>query len=239
MKVTHLIRSTFQWAGYPIEKVLTMSMYLTRVRDHVARFGYWSFTKYALRAIQARAFSVHRLALLDLDITKPINHVTPTIDITYRIATVADLDSMGEDLGYDQKGRRFSRHRLTRGDRCVLAIHDNRIAGYIWIMEGEMELSQYKRIALPQSKMYIYKGFVSNEFRGKRVLNGIDTYIICLALAEGRRAIITTVDVNNRSSLVARERLCFKRVGEIVNRRVFGVEFDHIGKTELMRLQTL
>ena len=44
---------------------------------------------------------------------------------------------------------------------------------YIWIMKDYMELSELNRVPLPKEKVCIYKVFVLNEFRGKRVSGAI------------------------------------------------------------------
>jgi len=185
-------------------------------------------------------FFINKLIIFELDIENPKKIIPSPVNLSFKICKKNDIDSMDNDLyDYNEKGRRYSKNQFDKGDRCILALNNDRIIGYVWIMKNLMELSIYNHIPISTKRSYIYKGFVLEEFRGKRVLNAIDKYVIDLLKEEGKKFIVTTVSIYNKSSLRARERLGFKRVGEIIQIRFLGIKYDYIPEKELKYLQRL
>lgn len=188
--------------------------------------------------ILAQIFSLNKMIIFELDLNRPIKMIDPKIDITYRMATEEDIDLMEkQDLDYDKKGKRYSKRRLDKGDKCILAVHNNAIVGYIWIMKDKMELSQYNHIVISNKRVYIYKGFVKAAIRGNRVFNGIDNYIIKMSKENKKELIITTVSTDNKESIKARERIGFIRIGKIIQVRLLGFKLDYIKKKMIHYLQ--
>ena len=185
-----------------------------------------------------KIFKIEILIIFELDIENPIKIIPSPIKLTFRIGTKKDIDSMDNTYyDYDEKGKKFSKNQFDKGDKCILAINNDRVIGYVWIMRNLMELSAYNHISISKKRSYIYRGFVLKEFRGKRVLNAIDKYIIKILKEDRKKFIITTISIRNKSSIKARERLEFKRVGKIIQIRFFGLKYDYIPKKDLLYLQ--
>lgn len=184
-------------------------------------------------------FKIKKLIIFELDIENPTKIIPSPITLSFRFGTKKDIDSMDNMYyDYDAKGKKYSKNQFDKGDNCVLAINNNRIIGYVWIMKNYMELSKYNHIPISIKRSYIYKGFVLKEFRGKRVLNAIDNYIINILNKEGKKFIVTTVEISNKSSIKARDRLGFKKVGKIIQIIFFGLKYDYIPKKDLIYLQS-
>jgi L-amino acid N-acyltransferase YncA len=184
-------------------------------------------------------FFINKLIIFELDIENPKKIIPSPINLSFRICKKKDIDLMDNEFyDYNEKGKKYSKNQFDKGDRCILAINNDRIIGYVWIMKNHMELSVYNHIPISTKRSYIYKGFVLKEFRGKRVLNAIDKYIIDLLNEDGKKFIVTTVSIYNKHSIRARERLGFKRVGKIIQMRFLGLKYDYIPKKELKYLQS-
>jgi hypothetical protein len=183
-------------------------------------------------------FFVNKLIIFELDLNNKKKIISSPINLSFRICTKEDIKFMDNDLyDYDEKAKKYSKKRLDKGDRCILAINNDRIIGYVWIMKNQMELSAYNHIPISTKRIYIYKGVILKEFRGKRVLNSIDNYIIDLLIQEGKKYIVTTISINNKPSIKARERLEFKRIGKIIQIRFLGIKYDYIPGKEFNYLQ--
>jgi L-amino acid N-acyltransferase YncA len=191
-----------------------------------------------MKYIGYKTISIQRLIIYELDLNNFIEKQDTQIEIIFKVASENDLDSLDkEHYHYSDYGRQWLKHQQTKGDRCILAIKKGKIIGYVWIMKGKMELSINNCIKIPQNKVYIYNGFVLNEYRGKRVLNAIDYYIIDILINEGKKFILTTVATNNKPSIHARKRIGFKKIGNITQFRFFGLNYDYISKKDFKYLQ--
>ena len=187
-----------------------------------------------------RVFFINKLIIFEINIENPKKIPPSKIDLSFKICKKNEIDLILKyEYNYNNRGKKYSKNRLDKGDRCVLAIYKRKIIGYAWIMKNKMELSIYNLIPISKKRVYIYKGFVLKKFRGKRILNAIDNYIIKLLNKEGKKFIVTTVGKNNKHSIKARERLGFKRIGKIIQIRFFGLKYDYISKKDLKYLQSL
>ena len=200
--------------------------------------GIFSFFIKLFKLVLSKIFTITRLIIFELYIEDFENTISPAIELSYRIATEEDIESMDEEkYNYDKKGKQFSRDRLKKGDICVLAIYKDRIAGYVWIMYKQMELSQGNYITLSDEKVYFYKGWVVKDMRGKRIHNKLDAYRLDIVKRNKKKIIITVMPANNNPVIKARKRLGFKAVGNIYQIRFFGIKYDYISKNNLQYLQ--
>jgi 4-hydroxy-tetrahydrodipicolinate reductase len=63
-----------------------------------------------------------------------------------------DIEEMDERLyDYSKNAKQYSIDRLEKGDRCILALYNDKIIGYIWVMRDTMEITQFKHISLSKN----------------------------------------------------------------------------------------
>ena len=213
--------------------------YLTKSLAIIEDEGFIAFAKKSVEFIATRIFTIRRVIIFELDLEEPVKKVDCQINVFLRLASKSDIESMNkEDFDYDQKGKKYSRERLKRGDRCILALHNDQIIGYVWVMEGQMELSIDNHVPLPKNKAYAYKGFVAEQYRGKRVLNYIDKFLIEKLKKDHKKCLLTTVDINNTQAVKAKVRMGFKKAGTVIQFKILGQEHDYISRKDLLYLQT-
>jgi hypothetical protein len=185
-------------------------------------------------------FFVNKLFIYEFDAENPEKIIPSPLNLSFRLCQRCDIDSIDSELyDYSESAKHYSKHQFDQGDRCILAINNDRIIGYVWIMKNNMELSIHNHVPISAKRSYIYKGFVINEFRGNRVLNALDKYVIGLLKQEGKKFIVTSVSFYNEPSLRARERMGFRRIGTILQIRFLGLKYDYIPKKQLQYLQGL
>lgn len=204
----------------------------------ISNEGLISFLKKIFVFVSAKICRVKHLLIFELNIGNYENIISPATELTYRLAEEEDIELMDEEkYNYDRKGKQFSIERLKKGDICALAIYKDEISGYFWMMNKYMELSQDNYITISSDRVYIYKGWVIREMRGKRVFNGISNYLINVAKKNNKRAIVKIVSVDNKPSIKASKRLGFKVVGDIFQIRILGIKYDYIPRKDLEHLQ--
>jgi len=212
--------------------------YKQKVLKIIADEGLLSFFKKISKFIVYKIIFIQNFIIFELNLENFVNKIETQIELDLKIATEKDIDSIIEEYyNYDEFGRQYLKNQQQKGDKCVIAIKNGKIIGYVWIMKGHMELSPFNHIQISNNKTYIYNGFVLKSYRGKRVLNAIDLYIINMLIKDNKKFIITTVATNNKPPIKARERIGFKRIGKITQFRIFGLRYDHISKKDLIYLQ--
>ena len=142
-----------------------------------------------------------------------------------------------EHYTYDENSKKYSLSRLEKGDRCVLAIHNNKIVGYLWSMRDTMEINQFKHIPLAKDRSSSYKGFVLKEYRGSRIQAAMYDFLIDILKNDGKRFVVSVVDFDNKPSIRTKQRGGYKTVGQIVHISFFGLRYDAINKKTLSYLQ--
>ena len=208
--------------------------FLQKAFKTISDEGLFIFLRKAIKLMAFNIFRVRRVIIYELALENHEGKILPEIEISFRPARRADIESMSVELfGYNHKATQYSLERLDQGDECILAVHNGLIAGYVWIMKDSMELSQFRHIRVPKDKAYIYNGFVLKEFRGKRILNALDGYVIEKLKREGKKFLIATVAHDNKPPIKAQERIGFKKVGEIIGLKALGYQYSYIPKKSL------
>lgn len=211
-----------------------MASRYTRKPDETMR----SFFFRVIRFIKKNIFGVFRANIFQYDIENPGKKIESDLDLSFRLATKEDIAAMDEEhYDYDEKAREYSIDRLEKGDRCILAVYNNKIVGYLWSMRDTMELTQFKHIPLAKNRASSYKGFVLTDFRGKRIHPAMYNYLISILKKDGKRYIVSMVDLDNKSSIKTKQRGNYKVIGEIVHVRLFGFKYDFIKKQTIEYLQ--
>ncbi len=201
--------------------------------------GMTQFFKKAMGFFAYNIFYMTTLIIYELDLEKDDKKIEAKIKLSFKMASWEDIDALeAKRHKMSHKMKKYSRERLEKGDKCVLAMYNNEIIGYSWAMKGSMELSQFNHIPIPEKKVYLYNAFVVNEFRGNRVNNAMRRYLTDNILKnEGKTTIIGTIAKNNMPSLKSAKRMRPKKVGKIIQLRIFGLRYDYISKKDLQHLQ--
>jgi len=212
--------------------------YRQKTSSIISNEGIIGLIKKAIVVLSIYVCRINKLIIYELDLEKPIKKIKPKIHLTFRLAEAKDIQAMDkENYDYSQRTKKYAYERLDKGDRCLLALHKDKIVGYVWIMNGNMELSQFNHIPLPWNKSYIYRSFVLEKFRGMRIVNAMGAYISNELRKENKRYKIATISVTNKSSIRAFDRVGYEKIGHILQFRFLGLKYDYISKEDLKYLQ--
>jgi L-amino acid N-acyltransferase YncA len=219
--------------------LVMLSRYLEKSFRTITEEGFYAFIIKCLRNMLYKSFGIAREMIFELNLESFCDKFQPKMELSFQFASEADLHAIQNEIyGYDHKSIKKSMERFHKGDKCLLSFYEDAIVGYVWIMKGCMERSSSQYINLPAHRVYLYNGFVLEEFRGKRVLNSMDTFLIHRFKKEHKRSLVTVVARDNISSIKARERMGFKRVGDITVIGLLGYQYGHIPKKALTYLKT-
>lgn len=198
----------------------------------------FSFFLRVIRYVKRNFLGISKAIIFELDLENPGPKNVTNLSLSFRLATKKDVDVMDkENYDYDENAKKYLINRLEKGDRCILALHDNKIIGYLWVMSDCMEITQFKHVSLSKNRAYSYKEFILNEFRGKRVHGVMYDYLIDMLKKDGKRFVVSVVDADNKLSLKTRGGGGFKIVGNIIRISFFGLKCDYINKKYLFYLQ--
>ena len=213
--------------------------FFKRASTIISEEGIITFFKKVLTFCTFSIFEIRRVIIFELDLEHLFIKIVPPMDLSFRLATVRDIESMDYDnYNYNDKAKDYSIWRLEKGDRCILSLHNDQIVGYTWIMKDYMELSKRKHIGISENRVYTYNGFVLREYRRKRIFAALDLYVTRMLKKENKRYRISIVAQHNKAAINSREKMGFKKLGEIVHIKFLGVIYPYIQKEILNYLIT-
>lgn len=211
-----------------------MSTKKQKISQIISEEGFYSFFKRVLRYLRKNIIGITKVYIFELDLEKPYPKITSELNLSFRLATMKDIESLDEEnFDYDKKAKQYAKERLKKGDKCALMIYSNRIIGYVWTMEDFLDTSTFNFVPISKNRVSTYKTLVLKELRGKRVRNACDTYIFDMFKKSGKRFTVCVIDKDNKSSIKTRQRVGYKKIGHVYQFRFFGLKYDHVKKSTL------
>ena len=196
----------------------------TRLKDRVAALAHTPGLLVAqklLRRVPFRPIDIGQLCFLRLNgvPSVPPSMVRGHADV--RFATMRDLDG----LARLQDKRAIFRVRFAEGDRCVVAIIDDRIVGYEWFSDSLIhhEAAWGYPITIPGGFVYAYDAFIDPAYRNTGLWLRFKASLAEWMAARGKRGVLTFVDYGNWPSLRTHLRFGFEPTESVVAVRVIGL----------------
>jgi hypothetical protein len=166
----------------------------------------------AKRKIEADLFWIQRRYVLAAPVAG-FPDVTPKLPVTFRYGDAADIGRLGELHDYDEASREHARRRLAAGDRIVIATHGDAIVYYAWLMHGQMDLDFNNFVPISAGRIYSYKLFTVEEFRGCKICPAYYAFLRDSIAGEGYREALVWVAASNARSLKVHANAGFSRIG--------------------------
>jgi len=188
--------------------------FLRSARDVYVRFGWMAAARFLLDGMlnTFMFFDCLHIIVLDRAALKPLPAGGCTFDS--RVATEAELNSMGADPRWEINDTKMSSFRM--GDSCVLSFVDGQPAGYTWVhTAGSPELIPGLTLNIPAEYVYNYAGLTLPDFRGA----GLQTYrhhsVLNHERWQNRRALLGYVRATNFASQRGQSKSGYKKVGNL------------------------
>ena len=196
----------------------------TRLKDRaasLARTPGLLLAQKLLRRVPFRPIDIGKLCFLQLNGVPKVPAAMLRGHADVRFATLNDLDGLA-DL---QDKSAIFRDRLAAGDRCVVAIVDNRIVGYEWFSDSLVhhEAAWGYRITIPGGFVYAYDAYIDPAYRNTGVWLRFKAYLADWMIARGKHGVLTFVDYGNWPSLRTHLRFGFEPTESVFALRVIGV----------------
>ena len=174
-----------------------------------------------LRRVPLRPIDIGKLCFLQLN---GLPNVPPAMlrgDADVRFATADDIDGVAR---LQDKAPLF-RDRFAEGDRCVVAIVDDRIVGYEWFSDNPVhhETAWGYHIAIPGGYVYAYDAYIDPAYRNTGVWLRFKAHLAEWMAACGKRGVLTFVDYGNWPSLRTHLRFGFEPTENVFALRVIGL----------------
>jgi len=95
------------------------------------------------------------------------------------------------------------RTALARGDACVGAFLEGRLAGYAWFAYGEAPHVNGVRVQVPARAIYRFKTFVRPACRGRGIAPFLYAAADAIVARPGRESVVNCIALQNRASIAA------------------------------------
>ena len=211
---------------------------IEKIKKSIRDEGILAFLKKSFTFILSKVY--YKFYVYQTSITEPINEIPIPIKLDFKWANADDINDLDEMLYvFSQKDKEFTINQLKNGAKCFFALHEGEVVGYSFARFDKLEVSKYC-LNLPQDKVYRFNTFVLKKWRGKRLLNAIESHGSADLRAIGKKFIIGFIHKDNKASIKGRERMGWKRIGEFYSIRFFGerplFEFNYMPKKVKMIL---
>lgn len=146
-------------------------------------------------------------------------------NVAVREAGEADIEIIADCI---DKREQFST-RFHDGEKCILALDHNRVAGFIWFNVKEVfeQLTQFRR-PIADNVIYIYDLYVDPKQRGKGVSRQIYTVLCNWMACHGKDTMLGLIAHDNIVSLNLHASLGFVPLERIWYLRIFGFRFYRV-----------
>jgi L-amino acid N-acyltransferase YncA len=165
------------------------------------------------RKCEAEIFWIRRRVLFSRDLSQVLD-IRPGVPVQFRKASLGDFDSLNAaDHDYPDAQKLAARARLAAGDEVYLGMLDDRTIFYGWIMFGQMDMNLERYVPISPDRVYSYKLFTVEKFRGRRVLSAYFSFLFRDLAARNYRQAISQVRANNHPSIAAHRKNGFQTLG--------------------------
>lgn len=190
--------------------------YLDKFKETVESKGVCAALKKSIKYLCRKVISIRTVHIIEFEISKK-KEPDKKLDILFKWALPTDIESMDKiNYDYDDSAKKYSIMRLNEGDRCILALCEGKIVGYIWLMKTKMEILDNTLMDISDEKAYIYRVFVHSDYRGNRILERMEAYGMAVLEKEGKKIAIEIVGKDKKESLKSHRRTGWKIVGNIL-----------------------
>ena len=95
------------------------------------------------------------------------------------------------------------RDAFARGDACVGAFLEGRLAGYVWFAYEQAPHVNGVRVQVPSQAIYRFKSFVRPACRGRGIAPALYGAADALVARPGRESVVNCIAVQNGASIAA------------------------------------
>jgi len=128
----------------------------------------------------------------------------PLVTVKYQFGDQTDLGRLNRERhDYDDEATEYATERLEAGDRLVLGECEGDVVIYCWLCFGELELEYQRFMPLGQNAACVYKVFVVDDFRGRRLYPGAYGFMQPYLQKRGDETVLTQSWTGNTASQAA------------------------------------
>ncbi len=159
------------------------------------------------------------------------------IPVTYKYGAYNDIAQLSAvEHDYDNAAKLYASYRLSQGDQVVLGEYQRSVIFYGWLTFGRMELGVGQFVRIAPTSVFTYKLYTVKSQRGNRVLAGFYADLKPRLLLEGYKRILCTVNLQNKPSIIAHQKLGFQFIGKVLETRFFTYQRFHMSADLRSRL---
>lgn len=188
------------------------------------------------RALRDDVIRIRKKVLFEAGLEALSGHAAK-LPLTYRFGTYAEIAALTPALHeYDEEAKRLAWERLQVGDQVVLGDYQRQVVFYGWLMFGAIEVGHRRWLRTSPQRVYSYKLFTTEPFRGNGALPGFYAFIAPTLAAQGYRQIACWISQGNRASVRSHERCGFSPSGSAYEVRLLSRSVYLLSRTTRRRL---
>ena len=195
------------------------------IRAQNDSFAWITAMKQAVLRVIRKIIKLEKYYIVTQDISICYPEKPDDLPVTFRQATVEDIDTLTEEQDYPEEKKKKAKQAIRNGDICHLGFLEGKIVYYHWHSVSRFFIPGLLDLPLGPGKIYGYKTFVAPELRGKGLVRQF--YRVrtndMLSLFPDRKDGIGYIQAKNRSSIRALiEKGDFKIIGVGLALKILG-----------------
>jgi ribosomal protein S18 acetylase RimI-like enzyme len=214
------------WKQSPPVVSRRVARWSDRLKDLLAREGPTGVLRSGSRGLFSYVFDKRMATVFERSLDDAFPEYPPSIPIIVREITQEDIDRFRQpqSLLREHRVAEFA-ERLKTGRVGVIALADDRVAGYAWLSQGT-ELDRWLgiEVSMQEGEGYLLDMFIFPHFRRHRIYPSLQLHRFNCLRRLGCRIAYGIVAANNFPALKWHERLGFRGLRQIGYMKIMGMK---------------
>jgi ribosomal protein S18 acetylase RimI-like enzyme len=163
-------------------------------------------------------FEYHRLLVVRRSLKEPVDVPAPRVAVTIREATLDDLAIL-ETIVPPLRVKRFAK-KMQAGEICMVALQEQQVVGYCLGGFANTPSTEDAQLKLGPKEAYAWGGYVSPQCRRQGVWGAVHLALCRLQREKGYETCFGLVEMGNRASLGALQKIGFRETERLTLLRV-------------------
>ena len=177
-------------------------------------------------------FYLQRSIIVERDLEKPIQEIKPTIDVTFREATIEDLDKF-KGIVSEEKYKLIGERLKSKDYECIIILHKGKIVFYVWMSFIEtFSTVALITVKLDENEVYNFDYYTMLQYRGCKLGQAGIYYNLTYLKNKGYKKLKGVLLENNLLSRKVLHNHGYEAAKNVTLVKLFGLKFHIYSKAK-------
>lgn len=193
---------------------------IKKLSKYVETKGWICLLKVLAEKILQFTFYYRREYLYSFELMESNQNITSNISIEVILSTEEDLEPLEKG---EYKNANLFKTWINNGSFFFSALNRDKIIGYVCMSPSPVD-HWSTRIGFKKKVIWEHDTFVLSDYRGKNIFPEMISIITPILIEKGYIRVLCTINKKNQSAIRAHEKIGYKRIGEVRQVHILGLE---------------